>query len=54
MLGNPLIPRPPTATYSRPAFAAAHVINDPVRQLNPWDSRPAVDWNATLGFRQTL
>ena len=54
MLGDPLIPRPPKAAYTRTAFAAAHVISDPVRERNPWDSRPAVDWDATLGFRQTL
>jgi hypothetical protein len=53
-LGNPLTPRPPKLPLTRTAFAAAHVVSDPLRERNPWDSRPAVDWEATLGFRQTL
>ena len=54
MLGNPLIPRAPKVALTRTAFAAAHVVSDPLRERNPWDTRPAVDWDATLGFRQTL
>jgi hypothetical protein len=39
---------------TRTAFAAAHVVSDPLRERNPWDTRPAVDWDATLGFREQL
>ncbi|WP_299501770.1 dihydrodipicolinate synthase family protein [uncultured Roseobacter sp.] len=52
--GNPLIPRAPDVPLTRTAFAAAHVVSDPLRERNPWDTRPAVDWDATLAFRQGL
>jgi hypothetical protein len=39
---------------TRTAFAAAHVISDPLAERNPWDTRPAVDWDATLAFRHGL
>lgn len=54
LTGTPLVPRPPRASLTRTAFAAAHVISDPLRERNPWDDRPAVDWDATLAFRATL
>ena len=52
--GTPLEPRPPRVPLTRTAFAAAHVVSDPLRERNPWDTRPAVDWDATLAFRQGL
>ena len=52
--GTPLVPRAPTVPLTRTAFAAAHVVSDPLRERNPWDTRPAVDWDATLAFRQSL
>lgn len=52
--GTPLIPRAPKVALTRTAFAAAHVVSDPLRERSPWDGRPAVDWEATLGFRQSL
>jgi hypothetical protein len=52
--GTPLAPRAPKVPLTRTAFAAAHVISDPLRERNPWDTRPAVDWDATLGFREYL
>jgi hypothetical protein len=54
LIGNPLTPRAPKVPLTRTAFAVAHVVSDPLRERNPWDTRPAVDWDATLGFRQTL
>ncbi len=54
LIGTPLTPRAPKIPLTRTAFAAAHVVSDPLRERNPWDTRPAVDWDATLGFRQTL
>jgi hypothetical protein len=52
--GDPLIPRAPRVTLTRTAFAAAHVISDPLAERSPWDGRPAVDWGATLAFRHRL
>ncbi len=54
LTGTPLIPRAPKVLLTRTAFAAAHVVSDPLRERNPWDSRPAVDWDATLAFRVNL
>ena len=54
LTGVPLTPRAPKVALTRTAFAAAHVVSDPVRERNPWDTRPAVDWEATLGFRVAL
>lgn len=54
LTGTPLIPRAPKVPLTRTAFAAAHVVSDPLRERNPWDNRPAVDWDATLAFRVHL
>jgi hypothetical protein len=49
--GTPLVPRAPRVALTRTAFAAAHIISDPMAERSPWDTRPAVDWDATLAFR---
>ncbi|NNJ68915.1 MAG: dihydrodipicolinate synthase family protein [Boseongicola sp.] len=54
MKADPLIARAPRVPLTRTAFAAAHVVSDPLRERNPWDGRPAVDWEATLKFRASL
>jgi hypothetical protein len=54
LTGTPLVPRAPKVPLTRTAFAAAHVVSDPLRERNPWDTRPAVDWEATLAFRVGL
>lgn len=54
LTGTPLTPRAPHVPLTRTAFAAAHVVSDPLRERNPWDTRPAVDWDATLKFRIQL
>jgi hypothetical protein len=54
LTGHPLQPRAPRIALTRTAFAAAHVVSDPLRERSPWDGRPAVDWDATLAFRATL
>lgn len=51
---DPLIRRAPAVELTRTAFAAAHVVSDPLAERNPWHTRPAVDWDATLAFRQAL
>ena len=52
--GTPLVPRAPRVALTRTAFAAAHIISDPMAERSPWDTRPAVDWDATLAFRTGL
>lgn len=54
LTGTPLVPRAPKVTLTRTAFAAAHVVSDPLAERDPWVGRPAVDWDATLKFRQIL
>ncbi|MCT4682125.1 MAG: dihydrodipicolinate synthase family protein [Roseicyclus sp.] len=49
-----MTPRAPRVPLTRTAFAAAHVISDPLAERDPWAGRPAVDWDATLAFRHTL
>ncbi|MEP4767135.1 MAG: dihydrodipicolinate synthase family protein [Roseibium sp.] len=52
--GDPLIPRAPCVPLTRTAFAAAHVVSDPLKERDPWIGRPAVDWENTLKFRHWL
>lgn len=54
LTGEPLVPRAPAVALTRTAFAAAHVISDPLAERAPWQGRPAVDWDATLAFRRRL
>lgn len=54
LIGTPLVPRAPKTPFNRTAFAAAHVVSDPVAERDPWQGRPAVDWENTLRFRHTL
>jgi hypothetical protein len=54
LTGTPLTPRGPTRSLTRTAFAAAHVVSDPLSERNSWDTRPAVDWEGTLAFRMSL
>ncbi len=43
----------PTRPFDRVAFAAAHVVCDPLADGDPWLA-PAIDWEATLRFRSHL
>ncbi|MFV0293704.1 MAG: dihydrodipicolinate synthase family protein [Paracoccus sp. (in: a-proteobacteria)] len=51
---TPLVPRSPVVPFTRVAFAAAHVVSDPLAERDPWMGRPSVDWEATLSFRNSL
>ena len=51
---EPLVPRAPSRPWTRVAFAAAHVVSDPLAERTPWLGRPAVDWESTLNFRRGL
>ena len=39
--------------FNRVAYAAAHVVADPLADWDPWVT-PAIDWEATLRFREYL
>ena len=52
--GTPIIPRAPQRAFTRTAFAAAHVVSDPIAERDPWQGRHAVDWENTLKFRHYL
>ena len=40
-------------TPNRVAYAAAHVVTDPLSAADPW-LQPAIDWDATLAYRSYL
>jgi hypothetical protein len=43
----------PKKPFTRKAFAAAHVVADPLSALEPWLDA-AIDWDATLAYRRHL
>ncbi len=42
-----------TPPFSRIAFAAAHVVSDPLAAVDPW-LQPAIDWDRTIAYRRHL
>jgi hypothetical protein len=50
---EPLTPKQRSGFETRVAFAAAHVVVDPLRTTEPL-SQPAIDWDATLAYREHL
>lgn len=47
-------PRPKSSPqFNRIAYAAAHVVSDPLKDTRPWND-PAIDWEATMAFRHHL
>ncbi|MDT0682670.1 dihydrodipicolinate synthase family protein [Roseicyclus sp. F158] len=42
-----------TGEWSRTAYAAAHVVADPMAEADPWLDAP-IDWDRTLAFREHL
>src|SRR5260370_17074706 len=42
-----------TPPFSRIAFAAAHVVADPLADIDPW-LQPAIDWDRTIAYRRHL
>lgn len=53
MIGTPT-PRPASPPqFNRIAYAAAHVVSDPLKDAHPWND-PAIDWDATMAFRHHL
>ena len=54
LTGTPVAPAPRRAAdLPRVAFAAAHVVADPLAEHDPWLT-PAIDWDRTLAFRHRL
>ena len=54
LTSNPIrFERHAAADFPRIAYAAAHVVADPLAPNDPWLS-PAIDWDATLRFRHRL
>jgi hypothetical protein len=53
LTGEPLPLRKPRTGFNRVAFAAAHVVADPLTNNDPSGS-PAIDWERTLAFRSHL
>lgn len=53
LTGTPITRPPSPPAFSRIAYAAAHVVSDPLRDSAPWGS-PAIDWDATMAFRHHL
>jgi hypothetical protein len=51
--GVPLPVSPPAGPFNRVAFAAAHVVADPLSDTDP-SGRPAIDWARTLAYRSHL
>jgi hypothetical protein len=43
----------PTPPYSRVAYAAVHVVADPLADGDPW-LQPALDWDRTIAYRRYL
>ena len=56
---SPYTTRPPKAfppaeqPFNRIAYAAAHVVADPLAERDPW-VEAAIDWDATMNFRRHL
>src|SRR5678810_905119 len=52
--GEPIVFRRDKApTFNRVAYAAAHVVADPLADIDPWLDT-AVDWERTIAFRHYL
>jgi len=51
--GTPLVAGAPNRPFSRIAYAAGHVVVDPLASTDPWLA-PTIDWDATLAFREHL
>ena len=53
--GEPIIfpSKAETQRFNRVAYAAAHVVADPLADIDPWDDA-AIDWEKTIAFRHYL
>ncbi|CCM77191.1 dihydrodipicolinate synthase family protein [Rhizobium mesoamericanum] len=53
LVGTPVGRPSAPPKFNRIAYAAAHVVSDPRKEVDPW-GRPAIDWDATIAFRRHL
>jgi hypothetical protein len=53
LTGVPIAAPSSPPTFNRIAYAAAHVVSDPLRDTRPWGAS-AIDWDATMAFRRHL
>lgn len=53
LVGTPTARPAAPPRFSRIAYAAAHVVSDPLRDRDPWGA-PAIDWDRTMAFRHHL
>lgn len=53
LVGTPIVRPAAVPRFNRIAYAAAHVVSDPLRDVQPWGN-PAIDWDTTLAFRHHL
>jgi hypothetical protein len=53
MCGQPLEATAGPIGGSRIAYAAAHVVVDPLADIDPWEGR-SIDWERTIAFREHL
>lgn len=54
LVGSPIeLKKRDAKDFSRIAYAAAHVVADPLADNDPWIT-PAIDWDRTLAFRHRL
>ncbi len=54
-MGEPIVfpSRAETRRFNRIAYAAAHIVADPLADIDPWEDA-AVDWEKTIAFRHYL
>lgn len=53
LVGQPHVAPAARPTFNRIAYAAAHVVSDPMKDSDPW-GRPAIDWERTIAYRHHL
>ncbi len=53
LVGTPIPIHTPPQPYNRIAYAAGHVVVDPLADYDPW-VKPQIDWDRTLAFREHL
>ena len=53
LTGEPIAARKPRKPWNRIAFAAAHVVADPLNRASP-SGPPAIDWKGTIAYRRYL
>jgi hypothetical protein len=53
LVGQPHVAPTTRPTFNRIAYAAAHVVSDPMKNADPWGHQ-AIDWERTIAYRHHL